>query len=64
MIGGAEESVREGTGAMRAYFRMAYGAEREDAAAVAEWSRLLRDYCRLDTLAMVLIWEHWGRVAR
>ncbi len=64
MIGGAEEAVREGTGAMRAYFRMAYGAEREDVNAVAEWSRLLRDYCRLDTLAMVLIWEHWGRIAR
>jgi hypothetical protein len=64
MIAGAEEAVREGTGAMRAYFRMAYGAEREDAAAVQQWSELLRTYCRLDTLAMVLIWEHWRRVAR
>jgi hypothetical protein len=64
MIAGAEEAVREGTGAMRAYFRMAYGAEREDPAAVAQWSELLRTYCRLDTLAMVLIWEHWQRVAR
>ena len=24
---------------------------------------LLRRYCKLDTLAMVLIWEHWRRVA-
>jgi hypothetical protein len=64
IIGGAEEAVREGTGAMRAYFRMAYGVERGDPAAVAQWSTLLKTYCRLDTLAMVLIWEHWQRVAR
>ena len=64
MIAGAEEAVREGTGAMRAYFRMAYGVERTDSAAVRQWSELLRTYCRLDTLAMVLIWEHWQRVAR
>lgn len=62
IIAGAEEEVAEGTGAMRAYFRLAYGVERDDPAAVEKWSRLLLEYCKLDTLAMVLIWEHWARV--
>lgn len=62
IIAGSEEGVAEGTGAMRAYFRMAYGVEREDPVAVEQWSRLLLEYCKLDTLAMVLIWEHWGRI--
>lgn len=62
LIAGEEEGVREGTGAMRAYFRMAYGEERDDPEAVSTWSRLLREYCELDTLAMVLIWEHWRRI--
>jgi hypothetical protein len=43
---------------------MAYGVERDDPAAVAKWSRLLLEYCKLDTLAMVLIWEHWARITR
>ncbi len=62
IIAGEEQGVREGTGAMRAYFRMAYGDERKDPQAVAKWSTLLRQYCALDTLAMVLIWEHWDRI--
>ena len=62
LIAGEEEGVKEGTGAMRAYFRMAYGYEKDDPDAVAKWSRLLLDYCKLDTLAMVLIWEHWQRI--
>ena len=64
LIAGEEEGVKEGTGAMRAYFRMAYGEERHDPQAVAQWSRLLLEYCKLDTLAMVLVWEHWGRITR
>jgi Domain of unknown function(DUF2779) len=64
IIAGAEEEVAEGTGAMRAYFRMAYGYEKDDPHAVEKWSRLLREYCKLDTLAMVLIWEHWARITR
>jgi hypothetical protein len=26
--------------------------------------RALRCYCELDTLAMVMIWEHWRELAR
>ena len=38
-----------------------FGAERHDAAVQAAWRQLLLEYCKLDTLAMVLIWEHWRR---
>jgi hypothetical protein len=62
LIGDDEEEVREGTGAMRAYFRVTYGVERDDPAVVEQWSTLLRSYCRLDTLAMVLVHEHWRRL--
>jgi hypothetical protein len=61
-VGGTLLEVAEGTGAMRAYQAMLYGAEREDEATKAAWVELLRRYCKLDTLAMVLIWDHWRRV--
>ena len=64
LIGGAQEEVAEGTGAIRAYFAMTYGVEKDDPDAADKWARLLLDYCELDTLAMVLIWEHWERVTR
>ena len=64
LIAGAQEEVAEGTGAIRAYFAMAYGVEKDDADAADKWARLLLDYCELDTLAMVLIWEHWERITR
>ena len=65
LIAGEEQAVEEGTGAMRAYFAMVYGYERDDPEASDKWARLLLEYCKLDTLAMVLIWEHWTRaVAR
>lgn len=62
-INGVLQEVAEGTGAVRAYFAMAYGLERDDAEARDRWSQLLLEYCKLDTLAMVLIWEHWQRIA-
>lgn len=64
LIGGAQEEVAEGTGAIRAYFAMTYGVEKDDPDAADKWARLLLDYCELDTLAMVLIWEHWERITR
>ncbi len=64
LINGEEQQVAEGTGAMRAYFAMVYGVERDDPDTRAKWSTLLLEYCKLDTLAMVLIWEHWQRVTR
>lgn len=62
IIDGEERDVSEGTAAIRAYFAMVYGLERDDPEHKAKWSQLLREYCKLDTLAMVLIWEHWQRV--
>jgi hypothetical protein len=61
-INGEVQQVIEGTGAVNAYFAMVYGVERDDANARKAWSELLLQYCRLDTLAMVLIWEHWRRI--
>jgi len=53
------EVVKEGTGAMHAYQEMVYGAGRSDLAIKKAWSELLLRYCKLDTLAMVIIWKHW-----
>jgi hypothetical protein len=60
-INGVEQDVREGTGAIRAYEALMYGVEREDAAAKAAWAELLKQYCKLDTLSMVLVFEFWRR---
>lgn len=60
-IDGAERSVRDGTAAMRAYDAMMYGPGRDDPETKERWARLLKQYCHLDTLSMVLILEHWRR---
>jgi hypothetical protein len=60
-IAGVLQDVHEGTGAMRAYQEMMYGAEKNDPVTKAMWSALLRRYCELDTMSMVLILEHWRR---
>ncbi len=58
-IYGQSENVQNGTGAMRAYQEMLYGDVSSDQAARLEYENALLRYCRVDTLAMVLIWEHW-----
>ncbi|HVT41163.1 MAG TPA: DUF2779 domain-containing protein [Gemmatimonadaceae bacterium] len=60
-IAGVRQDVSEGTGAMRAYEAMMYGVEKHDEAAKAAWRTLLLQYCTLDTLSMVLIFEYWRR---
>ena len=60
-INGVLQEVREGTGAMQAYQEMMYGEHKNDAATRDRWATLLKQYCRLDTLSMVLILEHWRR---
>jgi hypothetical protein len=47
---------------MRAYQEMMYGADKHDPLVRAKWGELLRRYCALDTLSMVLIFEHWRRL--
>lgn len=53
------EVVAEGTGAMYAYQEMVYGAGLRDPETKNAWRALLAQYCKLDTLAMVMIWQHW-----
>jgi len=53
-INGKEVVVAEGTGAIRAYEAMLYGHERHDPAIRSAWKSLLLQYCKLDTLAMVI----------
>lgn len=62
-INGVLQDVVEGTGAIRAYEAMMYGVEKNDPVAKAAWRELLLQYCKLDTLSMVLIFEYWRRVA-
>ena len=60
-INGVMQDVHEGTGAMRAYQEMMYGAHKADPLSKGQWGALLKQYCALDTLSMVLILEHWRR---
>jgi hypothetical protein len=60
-IGEKDELVNEGTAAMRAYQAMLYGEESSDAQTKENWKQLLLQYCELDTMAMVIIFEHWRR---
>ncbi|MFZ5497268.1 MAG: DUF2779 domain-containing protein [Verrucomicrobiota bacterium] len=53
------EVVNEGTGAMHAYHEMVYGVGHRDLSSKQSWRDLLLQYCKLDTLAMVIIWKHW-----
>lgn len=58
-IGGEEEAVREGTGAMRAYQEMMFGLSSQYPKRKEALRKLLLQYCKLDTAAMVMIWRHW-----
>ena len=53
-----EEVVKEGSAAMKAYRDMMYG----DPSQKDKIKRQLLEYCKLDTMAMVIIWEHWKRL--
>jgi hypothetical protein len=59
-IGGKEEVVKEGTGAMRVYQEMMFGLSASDPAVRENYRSLLLQYCELDTAAMVIIWRHWA----
>lgn len=53
------EAVNEGTGAMRAYEDMLFGLNKHNTEIKEAYAQALLRYCKLDTLAMVIIWEHW-----
>ena len=50
-----DEVVKEGSAAMKAYRDMMYG----DPLQKGKLKQQLLEYCKLDTMAMVIIWEHW-----
>lgn len=52
-------SVTDGVEAMRAYQDMVYGRHMNNPARRDQIRDALTRYCRLDTLAQVIIWEHW-----
>ncbi|HRJ59039.1 MAG TPA: DUF2779 domain-containing protein [Anaerolineales bacterium] len=58
-INGQDAFVNEGTGAITAYQSMLYGPQKGDGAIRENWKQLLLQYCKLDTLAMVMIYWHW-----
>lgn len=58
-INGRDVFVNEGTGAITAYQSMLYGPQKVDRSIREQWKNLLLQYCKLDTLAMVMIYRHW-----
>jgi len=72
-IGNRFQVVNEGAGAMLAYQDLMYGENRiinqgeltaEKQLERSQWQELLYQYCRLDTMAMVIIWTHWQNLCR
>ena len=59
VINGRDAFVNEGTGAITAYQSMLYGPQKGDLSVREQWKSLLLEYCKLDTLAMVMIHSHW-----
>ena len=56
---GDEDVVREGTGAIRIYQELIF-CEGIDEQHRENRETLLKQYCKLDTAAMVMIWAHWS----
>lgn len=59
VFNGQPVQVKDGTGAMKAYQDMHFGLSKNDPKAKEQYKQGLLKYCKLDTLAMVIIWEHW-----
>jgi hypothetical protein len=59
LVGERPVSVSDGTGAILAYYSMMERAAAGAALEAERWRHLLRQYCKLDTLAMVMVWWHW-----
>ena len=57
-----DEFVNEGTGAMRAYEDIMLGLSRGNENLKKNYAAALLRYCKLDTLAMVIIWEYWRNI--
>jgi hypothetical protein len=53
-----EDAIIDGTGAIRVYQDLIFRQE-TDPQLRANREQLLKQYCQLDTAAMVMIWKHW-----
>ncbi len=53
------EAVKDGTGAMRTYHELMFGASSNNNERREQLKQLLLQYCELDTMAMVIIWKYW-----
>ena len=53
------DTITDGTGAIRVYQDLIFRSE-EDPDFKANREQLLKQYCQLDTAAMVMIWQHWN----
>lgn len=53
------ETVKEGSAAMRAYQDMLFGRGKNNPEIKERLKQELLNYCKLDTMAMVIIWKHW-----
>lgn len=58
-VGGEKIVVREGGGAMSAYRDMLFGMNKDNQEIKALYEAALKKYCKLDTLSMACIWQHW-----
>ncbi len=55
-----KEAIKDGTGAMKAYHDVQFGEASKEAANKETLKKLLLQYCKLDTMAMVIIWKYWS----
>ena len=55
----AEFYLKDGGGAMTAYQDILFGLRENNEELLKSYENALLNYCKLDTLAMVIIWEHW-----
>ncbi|EDY84307.1 hypothetical protein VDG1235_3938 [Verrucomicrobiia bacterium DG1235] len=58
-IAGKRMSIREGCGAMKGYRELAIGVGRTGKDAHKALEVLMYEYCKLDTAAQAIIFEHW-----
>jgi hypothetical protein len=58
----AEEVIAEGTAAMKAYFELMHGKGKGNVEKREEIKQLLLQYCKLDTIAMVIIYLYWKKL--
>ena len=59
-VGGQKIVVKEGGGAMSAYKDMLYGINKDNQQVKDLYEAALKKYCKLDTLSMACIWQHWS----